>query len=170
MSETAATPKPAATILLLRPGNNNLEVFMVVRHHQIDFASGALVFPGGKADPQDFEDELLPYLQGASSDLDMRAAQVSAIREAFEECGILLARAVGSQQIISGERLQSLQYQREPMNKGEITLLDFLHNEQLVLACDTHALRALDHAANDAQAFRHAFLFGHTASGPHCCA
>ena len=143
MSETAATPKPAATILLLRPGNNNLEVFMVVRHHQIDFASGALVFPGGKADPQDFEDALLPHLQGAASDADMRAAQVSAIREAFEECGILLARAVGSQQIISGERLQSLQDQREPMNKGEITLLDFLHNEQLVLACD-----ALTHFAH----------------------
>ena len=66
MSETAATPKPAATILLLRPGNNNLEVFMVVRHHQIDFASGALVFPGGKADPQDFEDSLIPALAGRS--------------------------------------------------------------------------------------------------------
>ena len=37
---------PAATILLLRDGTEGLEVFMVVRHHQIDFASGALVFPG----------------------------------------------------------------------------------------------------------------------------
>ena len=60
MSDNAATPKPAATILLLRPGKENLEVFMVVRHHQIDFASGALVFPGGKADPQDFDDALTP--------------------------------------------------------------------------------------------------------------
>ena len=136
MSETAATPKPAATILLLRPGNKSLEVFMVVRHHQIDFASGALVFPGGKADPQDFEDSLIPHLQGAVDDTDMRAAQVSAIREAFEECGILLAREVGSDDIISAERLQSLQEQREPMNKGEVTLLEFLQNEQLVLACD----------------------------------
>ena len=131
MSETATTPKPAATILLLRQGNNNLEVFMVVRHHQIDFASGALVFPGGKADPQDFEDSLMPYLQGAADHTDMRAAQVSAIREAFEECGILLAREVGSEDIISAKRLESLQDQREPMNKGEITLLDFLRNEQL---------------------------------------
>ena len=136
MSETAATPKPAATILLLRPGNKSLEVFMVVRHHQIDFASGALVFPGGKADPQDFEDSLIPHLQGAAKDTDMRAAQISAIREAFEECGILLAREVGSDDIISAERLQSLQEQREPMNKGEVTLLEFLQNEQLVLACD----------------------------------
>ncbi|HCD27078.1 MAG TPA: NUDIX hydrolase [Gammaproteobacteria bacterium] len=129
-------PKPAATILLMRPGSNDLEVFMVVRHHQIDFASGALVFPGGKADPQDFADELLPYLSGAHATVDMRAAQVSAIREAFEECGILLARGADDTAIISGERLAALQSFREPMNKGEITLLDFLQTERLVLACD----------------------------------
>ena len=41
-------PIPSATILMLRNGPKGLEVFMVVRHHQIDFASGALVFPGGK--------------------------------------------------------------------------------------------------------------------------
>ena len=63
-------------------------------------ASGALVFPGGKADPQDFDDALIPYLRGAEADTDMRAAQVSAIREAFEECGILLAREAGSDDII----------------------------------------------------------------------
>jgi len=44
---TTAPALPAATILLLRGGAAApLEVFMVVRHHQIDFASGALVFPG----------------------------------------------------------------------------------------------------------------------------
>ena len=40
-------PRLAATVLLLRDGEDGMEVFMVVRHHQIDFASGALVFPGG---------------------------------------------------------------------------------------------------------------------------
>ena len=44
------TPLPSATILLLRDGARGIEVFMVKRHHQIDFASGALVFPGGKVD------------------------------------------------------------------------------------------------------------------------
>ena len=57
---------------------------MVVRHHQIDFASGALVFPGGKADPQDFDSALIPFLHGEHADTDMRAAQVGAIREAFK--------------------------------------------------------------------------------------
>ena len=60
-------PKPAATILLLRDGSAGMEVFMVVRHHQIDFASGALVFPGGKADPQDFDDALIRFLHGANA-------------------------------------------------------------------------------------------------------
>ena len=133
---TPPEPKPAATILLLRDGSAGLEVFMVVRHHQIDFASGALVFPGGKADPQDFDSALIPFLHGAHADTDMRAAQVSAIREAFEECGILLAREQGSTDIISGERLATLQEFREPMNKGDITLLDFLQQQQLQLACD----------------------------------
>ena len=86
-----ATPVPAATIMMLRERDEGLEVFMVVRHHQIDFASGALVFPGGKADEQDFAEDLAPYLQGAADERDLRAIQVCAIREAFEECGILLA-------------------------------------------------------------------------------
>ena len=47
------TPIPAATILMLRDGDQGLEIFMVVRHHQVDFASGALVFPGGRIDAQD---------------------------------------------------------------------------------------------------------------------
>ena len=52
------TPVPAATIMMLRDAADGLEVFMVVRHHQIDFASGALVFPGGKTDAADFEPAL----------------------------------------------------------------------------------------------------------------
>ena len=45
-----AAPLPAATVVILRDGREGLEVFMVVRHREIDFASGALVFPGGKVD------------------------------------------------------------------------------------------------------------------------
>ena len=53
-----AAPRPATTVLLLRPSQpgdagSPLEVFMVVRHHQIDSFSGALVFPGGKLEEAD---------------------------------------------------------------------------------------------------------------------
>jgi 8-oxo-dGTP pyrophosphatase MutT (NUDIX family) len=75
------TPKLAATVLLVRDGPQGLQVFMVVRHQKIDFASGALVFPGGKVDPQDWE--------GAGGDED-RAARAAALRETQEECGVRL--------------------------------------------------------------------------------
>ena len=58
MTDTAkspAAPRAASTILLLRDGPTGLEVFMVVRHHEIDFASGALVFPGGRMEAADAE-------------------------------------------------------------------------------------------------------------------
>lgn len=127
---------PSATIMLLREGDDGLEVFMVVRHHQIDFASGALVFPGGKADPQDFDENLIPWLQGQAEEQAMRAIQVSAIREAFEECGVLLARELGNSELVSAATLAKLEQYREPLNSGEVSLFGFLEQHKLVLACD----------------------------------
>jgi len=83
---------PAATILLVRD-EPAFEVLMVKRHHQIDFASGALVFPGGKTHAGDHD----PAWEGrtigwaASEPLD-RPLRIAAVREAYEETGILLAR------------------------------------------------------------------------------
>jgi 8-oxo-dGTP pyrophosphatase MutT (NUDIX family) len=62
---------------------------------------------------------------------------VGAIREAFEECGILLAREKGSSALLPGERLSNLEHYRDPLNRGEISLIDFLEKEKLRLACDT---------------------------------
>jgi 8-oxo-dGTP pyrophosphatase MutT (NUDIX family) len=135
-ARTPAPPAPSATIMMLRDGPKGLEVFMVVRHHQIDFASGALVFPGGKADPQDFDPALIPHLDGAAADDDMRAMQVSAIREAFEECGILLAREEGRADLIDAERLRALESYRTTLHSGAVTLRDFIEREQLRFACD----------------------------------
>ena len=97
LSEKEAKPLiPAATIMLLRDGAPGLEVFMVVRHHQIDFASGALVFPGGKLDEGDKSSSIRARCDGADGVSDAELAiQVAAIREAFEECGVLLARPKG---------------------------------------------------------------------------
>ena len=54
----AVVPRPASTILLLRDSavtRGEIEVFMMVRHYEIDFSSGALVFPGGSVDKDDNE-------------------------------------------------------------------------------------------------------------------
>ena len=126
---------PAATVLLLRDRPEGLEVFMVVRHHQIDFASGALVFPGGKADPQDFEAELRDLADGGNADDKLFAAEVSALRETFEECGILLANDAETGKMIDGVRLAGLQKFRQPIVDGELKFADLLSAERLRLQC-----------------------------------
>jgi 8-oxo-dGTP pyrophosphatase MutT (NUDIX family) len=83
---------PAATILIIRDGTDGLEVLMVERHADIGFAGGALVWPGGRIDPADSDAGWLEAATGlAAYDEDERAARVGAIREAYEECGLLLA-------------------------------------------------------------------------------
>ncbi|MBD3647322.1 MAG: NUDIX hydrolase, partial [Pseudomonadales bacterium] len=105
-----------------------------VRHHQIDFASGALVFPGGKVDPGDHL--VRERCSGADDDDIKMSLQVAAIREAFEECGILLARPAGESSIVDAERLKVLEKYRDPLNKDELTIGEFLEAEDLTLACD----------------------------------
>lgn len=82
---------PAATILMLRD-TAGLEVLMVQRHHQVEFAAGALVFPGGKLAKEDHDPAWEAALDGASGDAAANALRIAAIREAYEESGLLLAR------------------------------------------------------------------------------
>lgn len=132
-----AVPLPSATILLVRDGETALEVFMVKRHHQIDFASGALVFPGGKVDKNDWAAEIRAHADGAEKYDDLQLSLAAcAIREGFEESGILLARAVGSREFITAEHATSLGEWREKLNSGELGLAEFLKQHKLRLACD----------------------------------
>lgn len=91
MSDPASAPiLPAATILVLRD-EPSFEVLMVQRHHQIEFASGALVFPGGKTHEWDHD----PAWSEASIGWDdvapeQRPLRIAAVREVFEEAGLLL--------------------------------------------------------------------------------
>ncbi len=80
-TEGIVAARPASTIILLRDGPAGPELFMVMRHRQIEFAGGALVFPGGRVEESD-----------AALGEPFR---IGAIREAFEETGILLARRQG---------------------------------------------------------------------------
>lgn len=134
-----AQPVPAATILLVRdnPETAELEVFMVVRHHQIDFASGALVFPGGKTNAGDQDPALRGKCDGAEGLNDVQLAlAVSAIREAFEESGVLLARVEGEEGFIDPGRLAPLEAFRSKLDSQEVSILSFLEDHNLRLACD----------------------------------
>ncbi|MET0377564.1 MAG: NUDIX hydrolase [Spongiibacteraceae bacterium] len=135
-----AAPVPAATILLLRDGADGLEVFMQKRYvssDPVDRFGGALIFPGGKVDVQDHDPVLRAYSRVAADIDDFQfALRIGAIREAFEECGVLLARPRGDDNVVSAERLLTLQTWRDRLNAGEITLADFVQSENLELACD----------------------------------
>ncbi len=128
-------PLAAATIMLLRDGAVGLEVFMAVRHHQLDFASGALVFPGGKVEAGDLEPRFASLCRATVVDARLRGLQVAAIREAYEECGILLAAdAAGA--LVGRTRLVELEESRRQIHAGELAFADFLAMEKLKLACD----------------------------------
>jgi len=125
MNETprpATSPRPAATVVILRDSSDGVEVFMVVRHHEIDFASGALVFPGGKVDAQD-SDPRWAKLASAPAGGPAPAYWVAAARETFEEAGLLLARnPERAGQLVLPERAHALveRYQK-PLNAGELS-------------------------------------------------
>ncbi len=132
-----ANPLPSATILLLRDGASGLEVFMVKRHHQIDFASGALVFPGGKLDPHDNDPALRNHADGADKLDNLRLSLIAcAVREGFEESGILLARKPGSAAYVDAAASSALASWRPRLNNSEVGLAEFLTRENLRLACD----------------------------------
>lgn len=101
------TPRPSASILLIRDGRHRhdgrgrLEVLMIERHGKIRFAGGALVFPGGKVDPDDND----RFLFGGCENLSYLPYRFAAIRELFEEAGVLLARKRGSRRMV-GARSQ----------------------------------------------------------------
>ncbi len=136
MSEERKPDISASTVLLIRDGRDGLEVFMVVRHHEIDSFSGALVFPGGKVDPEDADAR--PYCQGGDS-LDETAFshRVAAVREAFEECGVLLARNPGNDDLIDAAQLEGIEGRwRTDLAAGRITIADVCRTENIVLALD----------------------------------
>lgn len=129
---------PSATVLLLRDGAEGLEVFMVVRHHEIDSFAGALVFPGGKLDPGDGDPALRGLCRGADALDDAALAfRVAAIREAFEECGVLLAGPRDGPDLVDAARLAALEARyRGPLLRDEIAMAELCRREALSLAVD----------------------------------
>lgn len=90
--------RPAATVLLLRDGDEGLEVLMTRRSPTASFAPGAYVFPGGAIDPSDSSANARALSRVRAGQTDhLLTVSTAAIREAFEELGVLLAyRADGS--------------------------------------------------------------------------
>jgi len=139
----APAPRPATTVLLLRPSQpgdaaSPLEVFMVVRHHQIDSFSGALVFPGGKLEEADGAPSLRARCGGADDidDAELKF-RVAGVREAFEECGVLLARKRGQKALIGAADLKGIEERwRAKLAKDEASIVDMVEAEDLEIATE----------------------------------
>src|SRR5690348_2805677 len=86
-----AHPHAAATVLLLRDTPAGVEVLMTRRSAQASFAPGAYVFPGGRIDEGDGPARRIATRRATQSDEQLTQA-IAAIRESFEELGVLLAR------------------------------------------------------------------------------
>jgi 8-oxo-dGTP pyrophosphatase MutT (NUDIX family) len=129
--------RAASTVVILRDGPQGIEAFMVVRHHAIDFASGALVFPGGKVDAQDSDPAWADLAPSAADAPEARALIVAAARETFEEAGLMLARRRGTQSIVTADDAHRLvgRY-RTAVLKGETPFHAVIGKENLALATE----------------------------------
>ncbi len=139
--------RDAATVLILRDGIDGLEVFMVRRNLQSDFVGGAYVFPGGAVDQADRHADLEAICEGRSdADASSRlgighgglAYWVAAIRESFEEAGVLLAydasgKVVDLDDLAGVERWAE---HRTAVDRGERPLAEVCRAEGLRLAVD----------------------------------
>jgi 8-oxo-dGTP pyrophosphatase MutT (NUDIX family) len=111
---------------------------MVRRHVHSDFAPDVFVFPGGKVDPVDRGPELrqclgIHHAAATGTELALRAA---AIRELFEEAGVLLARRADGTVVDLSEREQAFAEYRRQIHSGELTLLELARAEGLQPAVD----------------------------------
>jgi 8-oxo-dGTP pyrophosphatase MutT (NUDIX family) len=133
MSESAV-PRDAATVVIVRPHQSlpsQCEVLLLKRTLRASFVAGAHVFPGGAVDESDYRIAETTPLAGAP----VNPFLVAAIRECFEEAGLLFARRRTGLEISPHERVRW----RRSLADGAQTFADLLDHEQLML--DTGSLR-----------------------------
>lgn len=137
---TPATPRDSSTVVVVRD-RHALEVFMLERHLSSDFVGGAFVFPGGTLDAADSDPAIADHVEGIDAD-HVRALGdgalgliVCAIRETFEEAGILFARHLDGTPVRLADEERWEGYRRA-LNAREITALDLARDARIVFAAD----------------------------------
>ena len=145
-----AVPRDAATVVLLRPGtdpSSGPEIYLLRRQTSMAFAGGMCVFPGGGVDPRDYADELVERgLWAGPSPADWasrlgvdepkaRALVCAAVRETFEESGVLLAGA-GADEVVADTTGDDWEADRVALESRELSMTAFLERRSLVLRTD----------------------------------
>ena len=134
------TPIPAATVILLRD-QPQFEALMIARAERSSFAGGALVFPGGRVDPGDGDPLWSDYATGLAREPALAAAQIAAVREAFEEAGVLLARGPHGA-LLGADEVAALGPWRANVERDDTLFLTLIRRHGLKLAADLLTLFA----------------------------
>jgi 8-oxo-dGTP pyrophosphatase MutT (NUDIX family) len=139
--------RDAATVMLVRDGSDGLEVFMLRRTLNAVFVGGFYVFPGGAVDDADRDPGVAEVCRGltdagASALIELPsgglAYWVAAVRECFEEAGVLLAAGADGQLLDFQDPVVAARFEtyRRAVYRGELRLVDLCAAEGLRLAVD----------------------------------
>lgn len=140
---TPAEPRNAATVALLRSGTSGVEVYLLRRHTEMAFAAGMSVFPGGGVDERDFDASVgwagpapaeWARQLGVEESL-ARALVCAAVRETFEECGVLLAGPDEST-VAADVTSPGWEADRSALEARELSLTELLTRRGLVIRAD----------------------------------
>ena len=142
-SHVPLTPRPAATVMLVRDTADGIAVFLMRRHAAMEFAAGVMVFPGGGVDDRDRNAEIAwtgppPswWAQRFGIETDLAEALLcAAARETFEECGVLFAGPADDPSGIVGDA-SVYRESRQALADRTLSFADFLRRENLVLRAD----------------------------------
>jgi 8-oxo-dGTP pyrophosphatase MutT (NUDIX family) len=137
-------PRPAATVVLMRDGRDGPEVLLMRRHRSSGFVPGAWVFPGGRVDEADADTGLADRVPGLSDDVHPPAAfWIAALRELFEETGVILARDRDGRWAADASSDPSTERHRAALMDDDARILDVL--DALDLTGDVEPLVHMAH-------------------------
>ena len=144
------TPSPAATLVLLRDGADGaVEALLLQRHGKSKFAAGDHVFAGGKVEAEDIPDDVERHCRALTAEeaasclgdglagREALAYWVGAIREAFEEAGILLAYTAHGELVrFTTDNSERFRAYRTACQQSNQAFFPMLRSEHLTLATD----------------------------------
>ncbi|MGY2700794.1 MULTISPECIES: NUDIX hydrolase [unclassified Nocardioides] len=141
--QTPAEPRNAATVILMRPSPDGPEVYYLRRQVSMEFAGGMCVYPGGGVDPRDFDSTVAwagpaPAEWAARLGCDeetARALVCAAVRETFEESGVLLA-GTSPTDVVADTTGDDWEADRVALESRALSLTEFLNTRGLVLRTD----------------------------------
>ena len=142
-TRTPAEPRNAATVVLLRPSAAGPSVYLLRRQTSMAFAAGMCVFPGGGVDPRDFAAHVgwegpspSEWATRLGTDEETALALVcAAVRETFEESGVLLA-GPSPDTVVDDTTGEDWEADRVALEKRELAFTEFLARRGLVLRTD----------------------------------